>query len=122
MAKTRVYYNGACPVCAAGIRQQKRKLDGCDTEVDWIDVHENNDRARDVGTDLEFVRERLHVVDEAGELQVGSAAFTTLWALTPGQGLLAKLSGLPVLRPLFHWAYNLFAARLYKWNRKKGRW
>lgn len=122
MAKTKVYYNGACPVCAAGIKHQRQKLQGCDADVEWVDVDQDRDAVTDVGGDLEFVRERLHVVDQAGRLRVGSAAFTTLWGLTPGQGRLAKLSELPGLRILFHWAYNAFAACLYRWNRWKGRW
>lgn len=122
MAKTRVYYNSACPVCAAGIAGQKRRLDGCPAEVEWIDVHADNARAEEIGADLEFVRERLHVVDEHGGKRVGSEAFEALWALTPGQQRLARISRLPVLRTLFRWAYNGFAAMLYRWNRWKGRW
>lgn len=122
MAKTRVYYNSACPVCAAGIRQQQQKLDGCDVEVEWIDVHSDNQAVTQIDSDLEFVRERLHVVDETGGVHVGSNAFSTLWKLTPGQKRLGWLSGLPVVRDLFRWLYNAFAAALYRWNRWSGRW
>lgn len=122
MAKTKVYYNGACPVCAAGIEQQKRKLEGSAAQVDWIDVHSDNAAACEVGDDLEFVRERLHLRDESGALQVGSEAFLALWRLTPGQGRLARSRALPIIRPVFRWSYNLFAAGLYRWNRRNGRW
>ena len=122
MAKTRVYYNSACPVCDAGIALQRRKLRSCDAEVDWIDVHANKGAASEVGADLEFVRERLHVVDDSGAVRVGSEAFAALWAVTPNQEWLAKLSGLPVVRSLFRWFYNGFAAALYRWNRRRGRW
>lgn len=122
MAKTKVYFNSACPVCAAGIKQQQRKLQGCGGEIAWIDVHSNNEAVTQIGAGLEFVRERLHVVDEAGTIQVGSQAFSALWKLTPGQKRLAQVSGLPILRDLFRWSYNGFAAVLYRWNRLKGRW
>ena len=122
MARTKVYYNSACPVCDAGIKHQQRKLHGCDAEVEWIDVHSHNEAARQIDADLEFVRERLHVVDEAGTTQVGSKAFSALWKLTPGQRRLAQASDLPIVRDLFRWSYNGFAAVLYRWNRLKGRW
>lgn len=122
MAKTKVYYNSACPVCAAGIRNQRRRLEGCDAEIEWIDVHADNGAVREIDADLERVRERLHVVDETGAVRVGSEAFSALWRLTPGQATLAALSGWPVIRTCFRWAYNGFAALLYRWNRWNGRW
>ncbi len=122
MVKTKVYYNSACPVCNAGIKDQRRRLEGSEAEIEWIDVHANNTAAGDVHPDLEFVRERLHVVDEAGRVRVGSEAFSALWALTPGQKGLARISELPIARTLLRWAYNVFAAGLYRWNRWKGHW
>ena len=122
MARTRVYYNSACPVCAAGIAGQKRCMDGCAVGVEWIDVHADNARATEIGAELEFVRERLHVIDERGAKRVGAEAFEVLWGLTPGQGALARISRLPVLRSVFRWAYNGFAAILYRWNRRNRRW
>lgn len=122
MAKTRVYYNSGCPVCAAGIAQQRRRLDGCDVKIEWIDVHKDNTAVSHIDADLEFVRERLHIRDASGKIQVGSDAFSALWKLTPGQGFLARLSVLPVVRVGFRWAYNGFAAALYRWNRRIGRW
>ena len=122
MTETKVYDNSACPVCDAGIRHQQRKLEGCDADVAWIDVHKDNEAVTQIDADLEFVGERLHVVDESGVVQVGSEAFSALWKLTPSQKLPARLSGLPILRTLFRWAYNGFAAALYRWNRWHGRW
>jgi len=122
MARTRVYYNSACPVCRAGIRQQRQKLEGCDVDVEWIDVHADNQAVSQIGGDLEFVRERLHVRDESGTVHVGASAFSALWSLTPGQKRLGRLSGLPIIRDVFRWLYNAFAAALYRWNRWRGRW
>jgi len=122
MTKTRVYYNSACPVCNAGITHQQRKLSGCDADVEWIDVHSNNEAVCEIGAELEFVRERLHVVDEAGTVHVGSDAFAELWNRTPGQGFLARLARAPILRTFSRLLYNVFAALLYRWNRMKGRW
>lgn len=122
MPATKVYYNSACPVCAAGIAGQRDRMEGCGTAVEWIDVHADNGRAAEIGAELEFVRERLHVVDQAGKTRVGAEAFEALWAMTPGQRGLARMSGLPVIRSLLRLAYNGFAAVLYRWNRLHRRW
>ena len=55
-------------------------------------------------------------------LNIGAQAFRALWARTPGQRLLARLVGTPLMGRLAERAYNAFAARLYAWNRRKGRW
>ena len=122
MRKTKVYYNSACPVCAAGIARQRRVLDGQADAVDWIDVHTDNGAVRDLDQELEFVRERLHVVDAAGAVHVGADAFNALFDLSAKQRWLAWIGRLPLLRDLLRWSYNAFAARLYRWNRAKGRW
>jgi predicted DCC family thiol-disulfide oxidoreductase YuxK len=122
VSKTKVYYNSACPVCNAGIKQQQRKLGDSSSEIEWIDVHSDNQAACDVNPNLELVRERLHVVDEAGEVHVGADAFAELWSKTPGQGAWARIARTPSLRPLWRALYNGFAALLYRWNRINRRW
>ena len=122
MSKTRVYYNSACPVCDAGIRHQRGKLEGCGADVEWVDVHATNEAAAEVATDLELVRERLHVRDAAGNVHVGWDAFVELWSQTPSQRALAAVARAPGLRTVFRWSYNGFAALLYRWNRWHRRW
>ena len=122
MSKTKVYYNSACLVCNAGIKHQQRKLSDCEAQIEWIDVHSDNAAVHDVKSDLESVRERLHVVDETGTIHVGSEAFAELWSKTPGQNGLARAARLPILRSGFRWLYNGFAALLYRWNRVNNRW
>ena len=118
----KVYYNSACPVCAAGIRRQRSRLESCAETVEWIDVHADNEAVENINADLEFVRERLHVTDRDGNLHVGADAVCELMAITPGQRLVARLARLPVARSLLRAAYNAFAAGLYRWNRRVGRW
>jgi predicted DCC family thiol-disulfide oxidoreductase YuxK len=116
----KVYYNSACPVCKAGIESQMQK--GASCEVQWADVHENNALVSEVHGDLEFVRERLHVVDQNGALHVGFDAFLVIWKNSPTERWKARVMGLPVIKQLCRVAYNLFAAALYKWNRSKNHW
>ncbi|MCZ6604864.1 MAG: DCC1-like thiol-disulfide oxidoreductase family protein, partial [Alphaproteobacteria bacterium] len=103
-------------------KYQQRKHEGYSPQIEWIDVHADTDAVTEIGTDLEFVRERLHMVDESGKIQVGSEAFLALWKRTPGQKRLAWFCGLPIIRTFFRWSYNGFATVLYRWNRRNGRW
>ena len=121
MSKTRVYYNSACPVCYAGIRAERRRMEACNVEVEWIDIHRNPGRPDEIGASLEYVRKRLHVVDTEGAVRVGAEAFGALWSQTQLRPLAALLR-LPVIRTVAATAYNVFAAGLYRWNRWRGRW
>ena len=116
----KVYYNSACPVCRAGIEGQMSKGSTC--EIQWNDVHKNNDLVSEIDSELEFVRKRLHVVDENGHLQVGFDAFLAIWRNSPKETWKAKAFGLPVINHLCRMAYNGFAAILYRWNKAKKHW
>jgi predicted DCC family thiol-disulfide oxidoreductase YuxK len=117
---TTVYYNSACPVCDAGIRAQKERMQGC--AVEWVDVHSDPAAVHVLGATLEEVRERLHVRDGSGRIQVGAPALAELWSQTPGQRWWATATRLPALGWLARLAYNLFARALYRWNRRRGHW
>ena len=115
---TTVYYNSACPVCEAGICYQRGKMAA--ESVEFVDVHARPELARELGIDLELLRERLHVRDAHGSMQSGDQAFAVLWAQTPGQRWMAR-----VVRAM-GWitgpAYRLCARALYGWNRRRGHW
>jgi predicted DCC family thiol-disulfide oxidoreductase YuxK len=113
-----VYYNSACPVCDAGVRGQRERMQGC--AVEWRDVNAEPGLAAELGIDIEALRERLHVRDASGRMLVGDQAFAALWGATPGQRSMARL-----IRPL-RWLtgplYKVFARLLYRWNRRRGNW
>lgn len=119
-ARATVYYNSACPVCRSGVAAQQGIMGACD--IEWIDVHADPDAVHALGLDLEAVRERLVVREADGALRVGADAFSALWARTPGLGWLARLLMRPRLRAGAQRAYDAFARRLYRWNRRNGRW
>jgi predicted DCC family thiol-disulfide oxidoreductase YuxK len=121
VSKVSVYYNSACPVCNAGIGAERRRMEACNAEVEWIDIHRDPQRLAEIGASQEFVRERLHVVDDAG-VHVGAEALGALWSQTPQRKALAMLTRTPGIRVVLGWAYNGFAAALYRWNRWHGRW
>lgn len=119
----KVYYNSACPVCNAGIKGQRERMESCGgAAVEWIDIHQNPQAVREVGADLEAVRETLHVKTADGQIARGADAFAALWSRTRGQRWLARLVRLPLLHGLAQLAYKAFARLLYRWNRSKGHW
>ncbi|MDQ3582453.1 MAG: DUF393 domain-containing protein [Pseudomonadota bacterium] len=59
---SKVYYNSACPVSNAGIKDQRRRMEACGIEdIEWVDVHTDPEAVSELGAPLEQVRERLHV-------------------------------------------------------------
>jgi predicted DCC family thiol-disulfide oxidoreductase YuxK len=120
---SKVYYNSACPVCNAGIKDQRRRMEACGIkDIEWIDVHTHPHVVSELSAPLEKVRERLHLKTSTGRIDVGAAAFLDLWSQTPGQQHLANLLRLPILKQIMHLAYNIFARLLYRWNRAKRHW
>ena len=57
-----------------------------------------------------------------GRLAIGADAFAALARATPGQRWLARLFDVPALGALARRLYDAFAARLYRWNRRRGHW
>ena len=118
--KIKVLYNSACPVCNAGVNSQKGKMNDCN--VEWNDVHTDNSKADAVDSELEYIREKLHVVDENGKTQIGFDAFLTIWRYSEKEKWKAILLGLPGIKQICSLLYNLFARFLYKWNKGKQHW
>lgn len=118
--KATVYYNSPCPVCRSGVAAQQGAMGAC--EIEWIDVHANPEAVRALGVDIEAVREKLYVRDADGRVQVGADAFGALWSRTRGLRWLARLLAFPRVRAFAQYAYDVFARRLYRWNRRHGRW
>jgi predicted DCC family thiol-disulfide oxidoreductase YuxK len=118
--RTTVYYNSACPVCRSGATAQQGAMGAC--EIEWIDVHADPEAVRELGVDIEAVREKLYVREADGRLRIGTDAFAALWSRTRGLRWLARLLANDRIRAVAQRAYDAFARRLYRWNRRHGRW
>ncbi|WP_348642037.1 DUF393 domain-containing protein [Methylobacterium sp. WL69] len=100
-----VYYDGACPLCAAEIRTYRRSR-GADA-LAWVDV--SRDGPADLGgLDRDAARARFHVRDGDGRLTSGAAGFFTLWSHLPGWHRLAWVRHVPGAPWLAEGAYRLF--------------
>ena len=122
--KLTVYYNTKCPVCNAGIDWQRNRLvQAARTGViAFRDINLEPDALTSFGAGLEDVRRRLHAVDANGQMYVGADCAIAIWQLTLGDAWLARLVGLPPVRPIARVAYDRFADLLYAWNRRKEHW
>jgi predicted DCC family thiol-disulfide oxidoreductase YuxK len=119
MSVARTFYNAQCPVCSAGVAHIRRLTGGDDSL--WVDITGQPDALMAYGVDLEAVKNRLHVIDRQGVLQVGIPAFAALWDETPHYRALAKMVRLPVVRPVAAALYEVLAAALYAWNKRRER-
>jgi predicted DCC family thiol-disulfide oxidoreductase YuxK len=122
VAKLEIYYNSACPVCAAGINSQRTRMTAQAADAAWKDIAADNDLVCEIGADLDTVRHSLHVRDETGAVFAGADAIARLMIETPGQRWLGRLMMWPPLRPVSRWLYDRFADQLFAWNRRHGRW
>lgn len=119
-----VWYNTRCPVCDAGIRQQRsRLLEAVKAgHVEFLDINLEPDALANFGAGLDDIRRRLHATNEDGRLLVGADVVLEIWRRTPGQAWIAKLLGAPGVIILTRFAYDRFADLLFAWNKRKGRW
>jgi len=124
LPKLSVYYNTKCPVCDFGITHQKRKLINAvrENRIEFRDINLEPNALRKHGSDIEFVRKRLHALDADGQLYIGVEAGAEIWRRTEGQQGLAAFFRLPVISFLARIAYNGFAELLYLWNRVLRHW
>src|SRR4030066_342975 len=57
---SKVYYNSACPVCNAGIKDQRQRMEKCGIkDIEWVDVHNNPGAVSEVNSSLESGIETL---------------------------------------------------------------
>lgn len=116
----KVYYNSACPICNAGIENQKSRIPG--RQIDWNDVHTQSGVHNEVSPNLESVRKKLHVMDKKGNIKVGIEAFEVIWRNSPNEHWKAKIVSFPVIKQISIFLYNVLAEALYRWNRWKRHW
>jgi predicted DCC family thiol-disulfide oxidoreductase YuxK len=118
-----VFYNSACPVCDAGVRNQRRAMERSGAgAIDWTDMTSAPDALKADGLTLDHVRSHIYARDASGKLHRGADALAALWSATPRRRWLGRLISLPLVRPLARMSYDWFADRLYAWNRRHGRW
>jgi len=124
MKTRRVFFNSACPVCRAGVANQRERMEatGAGRGIEWCDIAADPAALAPRGIAVDDVRRKLYVEDEQGALHIGADAFTALWRETPGRRWMARLLSAPGVSGLARWGYDRFADLLYWWNRRQRRW
>ncbi|NBE07959.1 thiol-disulfide oxidoreductase DCC family protein [Paragemmobacter ruber] len=105
--ETRILYNDTCPVCRFEIDHYRKTAtrDALPLRFDRLD------QAAAYGLTPDQAARRLHVLKD-GELLSGLAAFRAIWAGLPRWRWLARLTGLPLIRPALTFVYDRIAAPL----------
>lgn len=105
-ATVTVFYDGACPLCAAEIGYYRGRQGS--EAISWVDVSACHDPEVVPGLQRELALKRFHVRTASGELISGGRAFAVLWSALPGFRWIGKAfrSGAPAR--LIDWLYNRF--------------
>ena len=108
--KISVYYDGACPKCVKD-RQTYEKLAGKGAEkVCWVDITGQEQSLSEAGIDPAKALTELHVKDESNRIVSEMDAYILLMSKVSLLKPVARLIGLPFIRPmlarLYHWTVN----------------
>ncbi|MHB8709468.1 MAG: thiol-disulfide oxidoreductase DCC family protein [Desulfuromonadales bacterium] len=106
----RIFFDGACPVCAREIAWYLRK--DRDGRLEPVDISAADFDPQPYGVPRgEFLYE-LHAIDRAGNVFRGVEAFRAIWQAFPSvttYRLLSGILGLPVVNTLARFGYKVFA-------------
>ncbi|WP_209425292.1 DUF393 domain-containing protein [Pararhodobacter sp. SW119] len=112
----RILYNGDCPICAREIAHYRTVAESAGAEIAFDDLSRLDPGALPIPA--EAARRRLHALQD-GRLIHGLPAFRALWGRLPGWRWLARLTGLPVIRPVAAWVYDHILAPALYWNLRR---
>ena len=105
----RIFYDGACRVCAAEIEHYLRRDHG--DRLHGVDISAP-DCVVPAGLTHSALMRELHVIDASGTVYRNIAAFAVIWRAFPAvpfYRFLATLFALPLFNPLARCGYRIFA-------------
>lgn len=104
-----VFYDGACPLCAAEMARYRRAGHG--GRLRFVDISAAGFDPASYGLSLDDFMAQMHVRDAAGRWHRGVDAFPVLWGALPGYGyrLLCAILALPGVHGAARVGYRLFA-------------
>jgi predicted DCC family thiol-disulfide oxidoreductase YuxK len=114
---TRVFYDGACPLCRFEMQHLKR-LDRRG-KLEQVDISTVDFAADDWSANLEDLNRALHVITPANEWLVGMPAVRHVYREV-GMGWLIVLTELPVIAALLDAGYLRFASNRMQISRWSG--
>lgn len=106
----RIYYDGACSICAAEIEYYGRRDRA--SRLTLVDISAAEFDPAPLGLSRDELMYQMHAIDAAGRIYRNVEAFWAIWQAFPGStlyGLLGWLVTQPLLTPLTRLGYRLFA-------------
>jgi predicted DCC family thiol-disulfide oxidoreductase YuxK len=106
--KTTMFFDGGCPLCSREVAHYRRLDRG--SRILWVDITDHPETLSEYGIAYGTAMERLHALDEDGQVVSGVPAFVAVWRQLPGYRHLARVvEGLGVV-PVLDWLYTRFAS------------
>lgn len=115
---TEMYYNGECPVCNAEMSHYARLCADSLKTLRFIDSMQRPDALAECGLRTDHLERRVYLKDSKGRIVSGLPALIELWLRMPRYRWLAKLTSVPVLKPMSIGLYDhVIAPGLAMWAR-----
>ena len=111
----KVFFNNSCNVCRLEINHYKKIAD---SNLEWIDITNNDEALKITSKSQEELLRRLHVIDD-GKVIGGAKAFIIIWSKIPKYKFLSKIFSIKQLFFIFHYLYEIAAYFLFLKNRKQ---
>ena len=97
----KVFFNNSCNICRLEINHYKKIAD---SNLEWIDITNNDEALKLTSKSQEELLRRLHVIDD-GKVIEGAEAFVILWSKIPKYNFLSKIFSFKPFFVLFHYIY-----------------
>ena len=111
----KVFFNNSCSICRLEINHYKKISE---SNLEWIDITNNDDALKITSKTQEELLRRLHVIDN-GKVIGGAKAFIIIWAKIPKYKFLSKLFSIKPFFLIFHYIYEFVAYFLFLKNKSQ---
>ena len=111
----KVFFNNSCSVCRLEINHYKKISD---SNLEWIDITNNDDAIKITSKTQEELLRRLHIIDN-GKVIGGAKAFIIIWSKIPKYKFLSKLFSIKPFFLIFHYIYEFVAYFLFLKNKNQ---
>ena len=111
----KVFFNNSCSVCRLEINHYKKISD---SNLEWIDITNNDDALKITSKTQEELLRRLHIIYN-GKVIGGAKAFIIIWSKIPKYKFLSKLFSIKPFFLIFHYIYEFVAYFLFLKNKSQ---
>ena len=111
----KVFFNNSCSVFRLEINHYKKISE---SNLEWIDITNNDDALKITSKTQEELLRRLHVIDN-GKVIGGAKAFIIIWSKIPKYKFLSKLFSIKPFFLIFHYIYEFVAYFLFLKNKSQ---